>query len=778
MLLIVHLAACAGVAALWNHFFTPVPWRVVFLFFALSCAYEWKSVFTPSVELPGNLAYAAQPWKALGRPATSANTGIVFTQLAPWTEVARESLRAGEAPLWNRHSAAGAPLLANQQTAVFHPFTLLGLLLPLGKAFTLSALLRLFTLQFFLYAFLRNYALHRLASVAGAVAYAFSTFNVVWLLFPLGLATWGVVPGLCATDEFFRRPRLASFNFLVLALALPILGGHPESAFWVGIVLAAYGLYALFTFQAGGRRARVLGAALAAALFAVALTAVWWAPTLEVLPHTTRFELMQAHGTAASESLSREWTTTLAAPNVLGTPQAGTYRPPEPRWPTRLDDYGEIASGYAGVLTLALAICAIAGRRAPAGFFFGTALFALLTVTQAPVWYPLLRKLPVVSLTLDQRLRFLWALSIAVLGSIALDALLTGRISRRAIFTVMIGAGIATAALYVSARAWSEPHVIVVLAVTVAGAAGVFFLRPARAAAVVIALIFTDLAFATRGYNPTAKPADVYPVTGAIAALQQGQKPYRIAALGWSFLAETPGYYGLEDLKTTDPMSNPRYLKFFQGYLRVQPGDYDQVIGDVTLPFFDFLNVRFLYVPPDHPLPADPALKTIYRGADGTVLENREALPRYFFIRDFIYEPSFGNAVARSKEIQDFTQTALVDRLPNSFGTAEAGARLAGGGATAEVIEYGPNATRLSVSSDGWNLLTSSDTHWPGWRATFRGRRVDVVTVNGAFVGVFVPPGSGVLELQYRPRGYVLGLAVSAASMLLLAALSAITKAK
>ena len=678
----------------------------------------------------------------------------MFTQLAPWTEAARDSLRRGEAPLWNRRSGAGAPLLANQQTAIFHPFTLLGLLLPIGKAFTLAAVLRLFTLQLFLYAFLRNWNIHPAAAAAGAIAYAFSTFNIVWLLFPLGLATWGVVPALLASDEWIRRPRLASFNLLVVALALPILGGHPESAFWVGVVVAAYGLYALFRLRPAGERLRVFGGAVAAAVLAVALTAAWWAPTVEVLPHTSRYHLMQQ--VQSRTGLPIAWTTALLAPNSLGTPQSRTYKPPEPRSPaTRLDDYGEIASGYAGVLMLALAVCVLRVRHALAPFFIGASLFAFLTITETPLWYPLLRKLPLVSLTFDQRLRFLWALGIAVLGSIALDALLAGRLSRRAAAALIAIAGAGSFLLY--ARA--DSHAFVVIAVALAGTAAILFVPARWIAAVVAALTFLDLAFVTKGYNPSAEPRDVYPVTGAIAALQRGEMPYRSVALGWSFIPETPGFYGLEDLKTTDPMSDPRYMRLFTGYLRVDPGDYDQKIGDVTLPFFDFLNVRYMYVPPDQGPPSDPALKPVYSGPDGTVLENAEALPRYFFVRDFIYEPSFGNAVARSKEIGDFRETALVDRLPRSFGHMDSGTRFASvTPSAATLVEYGPNGARLQVSSEDWNLLVSSDTHWPGWRATFHGLELDVVTVNGAFTGVFVPPGAGTLELRYRPAGWVAGL--------------------
>src|SRR5438309_270094 len=141
--------ASAAIVWTWNRFFQPVSWRVAIVLWLLCAAYQATTLFTPRVDIPGNLAFVAYPWKATGRPAGNANTGILFTQIAPWTRIARDVLLSGNAPLWNRMSASGAPLLANQQTAIFHPLTLLGILLPLGKAFTLSASLRLFLVAFF-----------------------------------------------------------------------------------------------------------------------------------------------------------------------------------------------------------------------------------------------------------------------------------------------------------------------------------------------------------------------------------------------------------------------------------------------------------------------------------------------------------------------------------------------------------------------------------------------------------------------------------------------------
>src|SRR5437764_6899581 len=215
----------------WNRTYERVPAFITVLFFAIVCLYQASTLFTDRVDVPGGLSGGVYPWKGAPHPQSRANTGIVPTQLAPWTRVARDAIRAGEWPLWNRYSAAGSPLLANQQTAIFHPFTLAGVfLLPIGKAFTLSASLRLFTLLFFTFAFLRRLPVRTEAAVFGAIAYTFCTFHVVWLLFPLGLATMMLPVALCGVQQLFARPRFASFALLTIGLACSVLGGHPESA--------------------------------------------------------------------------------------------------------------------------------------------------------------------------------------------------------------------------------------------------------------------------------------------------------------------------------------------------------------------------------------------------------------------------------------------------------------------------------------------------------------------------------------------------------------------
>ena len=772
-------AASAAMAALWNRWFLTVPWKFTAIFFALCTLWQAQTLFTSRVDVPGNLAFHAYPWKAIDAPGAKANTGIVFTQLAPWTRIARDELTSGSLPLWNRHSAGGAPLLANQQTAIFHPFTLLGLPLSVGKAFTLSASLRLFTLLFFTFVLLRGFGLGDGPSLFGAVAYAFCTFHVVWLLFPLGLATMMLPVALTGARELVETNSRPAYVLLTLGLSFSVLGGHPESALWVWITTAVFVIWlAVGGWRLAGDRGgevvsrqpstanRQLFIAATAFILAGLLTAFFWYPTLRALQTTERFDKFHnLELNPADHGLSYEWLLPLVAPNALGNPVTGTYTPPRGAHPAVLNDYGEVASSYAGLLTLALALSApFVTRQRPLFFALGLMLFALLTIAEVPWWRDAIRALPLAGVSLHQRLRVLWDLGACIAAATALNVGRAsarppggGRAEARPTFVALFACGAAFVGLYFLREPPLDALAIVQLAVPVA-TLFVFAIRPTVAMATI--LIFLDLAAATWRYNPPALPGHVYPPTGAIDFMQRAAKPYRIAAWGWSFMPDTPGYYGLEDVKTTDPVQHFAYMFLLRGYLGIDPASPELVLSNVERAYLDFLNVRFLYVPPDNETRPAGFVER-YRGVDGVVLENSEVLPRYFFVRETLVETDLGMTVAKSRFIPDFRVQSIVDRKPPHVPSTFRGG-------TVHVREYEGQHTVLDVDSRGWNLLVTSDTHWPGWHARVNGRDTEVVKVNGAFNGVYIPPGAASVELWYWPDEVTHGLLAGAVGLLLL----------
>lgn len=77
------------------------------------------------------------------------------------------------------------------------------------------------------------------------------------------------------------------------------------------------------------------------------------------------------------------------------------------------------------------------------------------------------------------------------------------------------------------------------------------------------------------------------------------------------------------------------------------------------------------------------------------------------------------------------------------------------------------NSVRAEVSGGSGALVVVSQNLADGWTARVDGRAAPVVAVDGALMGVFVPPGRHTVVLNYLPRSFVLGTAVSGVALAL-----------
>jgi len=115
----------------------------------------------------------------------------------------------------------------------------------------------------------------------------------------------------------------------------------------------------------------------------------------------------------------------------------------------------------------------------------------------------------------------------------------------------------------------------------------------------------------------------------------------------------------------------------------------------------------------------------------------------------------------------DPQRTAIVDReLP--LGRAEP----APGEESFEVAESRQGRLRGSVTVT-WPAFVVFPGNWAsGWRARVDGRPVKVLRANLSSKGVMVPSGRHEVEIEYRPRGFAIGGAVSILALLALGSLT------
>jgi hypothetical protein len=126
--------------------------------------------------------------------------------------------------------------------------------------------------------------------------------------------------------------------------------------------------------------------------------------------------------------------------------------------------------------------------------------------------------------------------------------------------------------------------------------------------------------------------------------------------------------------------------------------------------------------------------------------------------------PRFVFVAARSASI-----TALATLDPAKSAIVEGPERPVKQGVdSVQITAYTGDAYRIKYSASSDSLLRIAVPYYPGWAATVDGMPADVVPVDEALVGVFVPPGEHELTLQFQSPRFLLGVSLSAAGALAL----------
>jgi hypothetical protein len=153
----------------------------------------------------------------------------------------RESFWRGELPLWNPLSNCGLPFLAQWNTMVLYPGTLIYLLGPLPWSVSAFCLGHQWLAGLGMYFLARRWTGSGWAAAAAGVVYAFSGLTVSSLMWPnniaaLGWMPWVVHAVLRAWQEGGRQAMVAAWvgalQMLCGAPEIVLLTGPPSDGSW------------------------------------------------------------------------------------------------------------------------------------------------------------------------------------------------------------------------------------------------------------------------------------------------------------------------------------------------------------------------------------------------------------------------------------------------------------------------------------------------------------------------------------------------------------------
>ncbi len=692
------LAPAALMVAAVRRWIGPVPWRIAMLFLLLTLVFLRGAVWTSKVPVPLDEVARGYPWRGVFGEIEARNpiTNDTVKLFLPWMQVAREELTHGRAPLWNRYSFSGYPLLANGESAPFSPLFMATLFVPLPKQLVAMAALKIFSALLFTWLFLKREKASDASAVFGAVVFGFSTVMTVFLYYSTASVIAFLPAAILALCDAMEKQTKASVVFVAVVIVTVLANGHPESVLHVAIGCAA--VLGVDLIGAIDRRDWLvrLRAPLAGVAAGLALAAPAWAPVLEQVLISERLATLHSLPHPVPMSLMAAWG--IISPNGFGHPLRHNWS-----W---MYHYVGVAPSYAGLFPLMLFAAAATSRRTLTRerMFIVLAIVIFLIAMDWSVLGHLLNAAPPFNIVANDKLRFVCIFLLAVVAAKTLE---TGRSSIPRSPGLYIAAMVVTAlALYVYGQ---RAHLMRPIDLAGIAAIGIFLVLPSRARPWGAAgLACLELLLFNSSFNALVDARYFRPDLPIVDALRARapQEPFRVAGLNWMFSPNSSAQYGLEDVRGSDPMAFAGYDRFLQRFTIAEPGSWIRRILDPNRPELAFLNVRFLLAEPDA-VPGG-AWRLVYRGADGTLWENPRASPRFF---------------SRHANVQTVQETA-------------------------------PGEFTMRVVSSMHALVESSEPLGPGRRVYVRGHRVPLRHIEGAFIGFEVPAGASDVRVVYRPMSF------------------------
>jgi len=749
----------------------------------LPCVFTGKALVTAGVYGPLDLPFRFEPLASytaeygMDERITRSRSDVAY-QMIPWRKAARYAIENGEWPLWNPFILAGDILSASAQPAVYHPIHVAAYLLPLGPSLTLSASAVYFLAGLCCFVFLRELGCGEPSAVMAAAGWMFCQFMLFWTGWPHTL-TVAVLPlVLLAARRIVRTPGTASAGLLTVALTLLLLGGHPESMLHCVTIGVGYGLCELVVQLARlgpalRRRAaiRCLTAGLVAGVVALLLTAVDVLPFVDALEQTHEVELRTSPGHRVAHSVP--WEEAFARMRIMAAPFA-YGEPLGPRVP--VERFGPWWSPYIGSVLFAPALFGLwRSRWRGRWLMLGLVVFGTLAYVGAPFPNQLLALLPPFEMSINRRLGFATAFAAVALAGLGIEAWMRNPRSKRlglltlgvvalqgaliaAFWTGMRNAGLDSDFLLTGTLLELVPVIAVAL---------VFLsVRSARlgVAALLLALLL-QRGLQTASLNPTYPESAFYPPVPLLQELPQGGEPYRVTGLGTALRPNLAAMYELEDVRGYQAMRNRRLFSTYPLWVGAENRNrLDAQITDLERPFLSFLNVRYAVVAAKDRPPRRWRRVAEDRGA--ALYENPRVIGRAFVPERVRLGVPTLDIVREMAAFKNFSRVSWIEDADEARRSRRARTRRNGPGR----VRSSRNARglHLDVEMDGPGWVVVSQTAWDGWRASADGRDLPLHVANKAFLAFHLPAGNHGVDLEFRPRAFVIGWALTLSTLALL----------
>lgn len=743
-----------------------------------------RALPTDRALLPADLLVQFEPWKSQVAERPQAEWDALvwdgIAQYYPWRLFASESIRAGRIPLWNPYQFCGTPFLANGQSAVFYPLNLLYWLLPVARAFAVSAWLHLLLAGWFSYLYLRRINLGRLGALCGGLAWQLNSFFIAWLHLPTVICTAAWLPLILLFLERALVSGCVRYAIAAgVALAVSYLGGHPQVFLLTALLSVTY-LVARGVAQIPVGQELTSAAFSARALnltkigfitgaFAVGLASVQLLPTLDLLSiaHRAFTPGPESYRAFLSRPLPLPLLSGLVLPHPYGHPALGTYLGPE--------NYAEYCC-YTGIVAFSLALYgAFASRAWHTRFFSAAIVLAIMVAVGTPLNWPLYHWVPGMSGAGGPARTILLAVfSLSMLAGIGVDQLSKSEAPPRiaviplalvvtaAILWWQLGGPVLSRAMPALASELTAEAIRAVVLVVISVVLLLCLWRPrvrGAAQAALAVILAADLLLAAQRhvhivpvgwvYSRQAAPGEVGGrVLGNAADWPINRFPRAV------FPPNAATVYHLRDVYGYDSLYLARYRDFaslIQGADPSPPLNGNLLLARLGpvygLDMISLAGVKRVL----SPVPVR-GLRLERAGVFDTYV-NPYQRPRAWVAESAVAVRTHVEAVAALAKLGGFEEYLIITGVDEPLIES-----LPGQHSTAKVRDSSPNEVVVELPGGGGGFLFLADSFSPGWHAYADGHELPIRIANVAFRAVAPPVTARSVIFRYQPAAFQVGL--------------------
>ena len=653
-----------------------------------------------------------------------------LAQFYPWRLYLHRCIGQGILPLWNPHQFCGAPFLANLQSAVLYPPNVIFVLMDPARALGFSAALHLLLAAIGVFFLCRSLGVSRAGSALSSLSFGFCTFLISWTELPTVICTLAWLPWIFLTaDRLFERPSVGRTSILAILMAICVLGGHLQMAFYCGLASLMWVVRCAIIHK------RQIKTGMPAVVVAAALSLLL--VCAQALPTAELARLSARAGERTAEAFAGKMITLLQAnklivafsPKFFGSPGDGNY--------VGVWNYAEHTM-YIGILGLFLALVGILSSRPQVRgrwFFVALAAISIILATSNTA-----NALPYFGLPgysgfgSPARILVLWCFSMAMLAGMGLDYMLGVHLGGKKLIMASASAmifAIAWAACDVIARAdlpeeipglgvWRIPSAFLILGLFIIALSARGNLSREIGAGLILIIVAADLLTVNWGYNPTCRRDQVSPPTLTTSILLFEGKHERIIPLNdrWNmysfpdaiFPPNTAMLYGFNDAQGYDSLSPGAYKEWLRDTLDEDPSPPENG------------NMVFVKRP-------SPKILNLGRFIVSTRRLNVPNLRR-IASKPYIYENPSVSRVSISKG-----RVKFIPRIPN--------------------------AMAISAHCPAPAILRINDAYFPGWRLYIGRHRTSFSDVGPTYMCCLVPAGDHNVNLSYEPSSFRVGMHLS-----------------